>query len=188
MRDSSEEETVLEQSASVVNGQFGGEGEYVDDICNQPEFERLTKLIEDATLSAKTGVSKPSIRGQVLAKLQSLSDLVKHQSKEKGGLKKGKRKEMASISKENVIEGKRKPNNTTLSEMLDSSSSSSEPPLPKPSLNNVGRPANIKKGDIVSLPATAFDGDDPGSFSQDHPDVCVGQVVSVNTQGLAKVK
>ena len=73
MREQAEMETGLKTSTSVVNDQFGEEGAYVDNICNQPKFDRLTKLINDAISMAMTGVSRPSIRGQVLAKLPRAS-------------------------------------------------------------------------------------------------------------------
>ena len=46
----------------------------------------------------------------------------------------------------------------------------------------------IKRGDLVSLPASAFDGSTPGSFSDDHPEPCVGTVLEVSKEGLVKVR
>jgi hypothetical protein len=157
-------ETKLERAASVVNDQFGGEGDDIDNICNQQEFGRLTKLLQDATESATSGISKPSIRSQVLAKLKSVNDLVSNNVMEKGRLKVGKRKGKADVSGENVVKGKRvKP---TIPALPETQGSSSEPPIqlsPKKQMIGV-KPTQIKTGDVVSLPSAAFDGDQPGSF------------------------
>jgi hypothetical protein len=76
-------------------------------------------------------------------------------------------------------------NTSTDTNQIDSfSKGKSKSPIDK---GNV-RSAKIRKGDIVSLPSTAFDGDDPGSYSSGHPDVCFGQVLKVKKNGLASVK
>ena len=46
----------------------------------------------------------------------------------------------------------------------------------------------IKCGDLVSLPASAFDGSSPGSFSDDHPEPCVGTVLAISKEGLVQVR
>ena len=43
-------------------------------------------------------------------------------------------------------------------------------------------------GDVVSLPATAFDGEVPGSYSDEHPEPSYGEVLSISDSGLVKVK
>ena len=40
----------------------------------------------------------------------------------------------------------------------------------------------------MSLPASAFDGSTPGSFSDDHPGPCVESVIEVTKEGLIKVR
>ena len=47
---------------------------------------------------------------------------------------------------------------------------------------------SIKVGDVVSLPATAFDGDVPGSYSAENPEPSYGKVKSISRQGMAKVE
>ena len=190
MRKEAEAETNLERSASVVNDKFGGEGAYVDDICNQQEFERLTNLIEEASASAVKGCSKPSVRSQVLAKLKSLQDLVSNQAMDKGRLKVGKRKKDGDVSMDNMVVGKR---TKTLAHPVDTdstTSSSEPPPVQLPSKKKVSelKPSKIREGDVVSLPSAAFDGVSPGSFSNDHPERCFGIVVKIGKQGLAKVR
>jgi hypothetical protein len=50
-----------------------------------------------------------------------------------------------------------------------------------------GRP-KIKVGDVVSLPATAFDGDIPGSYSAENPEASFGKVKSISKHCMAKVE
>jgi hypothetical protein len=69
------EATKLDEAAAAEHVQFGGEGEHVDNTCNENEFAKLTDLLEKAKTAAESGVSKPSIRSQVLSKLKSACDL-----------------------------------------------------------------------------------------------------------------
>ena len=46
----------------------------------------------------------------------------------------------------------------------------------------------IKVGDVVSLPATAFDGDVPGSYSAENPEPSYGKVKSISAKGMATVE
>ena len=46
----------------------------------------------------------------------------------------------------------------------------------------------LKKGDKVSLPSSAFDGDDPGSFSSANPEPCVGHVLDIKKNGIVTVR
>ena len=46
----------------------------------------------------------------------------------------------------------------------------------------------IVRGDVVSVAATLFDGDNPGSYSQDNPGRCYGVVRSVRANGLVSVE
>jgi hypothetical protein len=58
----------------------------VDDTCNESEFTKLTDLLEKAKTAAENGVSKPSIRSQVLSKLKSACDLAMCEAGDKGRL------------------------------------------------------------------------------------------------------
>jgi hypothetical protein len=186
-------ETALDRSADLVNNQFGGEGEYVDGICNFKELDVLTKLLDEAKASARAGVVKPSIRSQVLSKLKSVEDLLNNPYVKKGSLKVGKTNDKSNVSKGNLTSGKRKmPFDKNLSSDKYTSSSVSDSDADfsqkKVKSKGKGRPLMIGKGDVVSLPSSAFDGAVPGSFSSVHPDPCEGLVVEVNKKGLAKVK
>ena len=48
--------------------------------------------------------------------------------------------------------------------------------------------ARIGVGDMVSLPATAFDGDEPGSYSKDNPGPCFGKVLVKEVNGMVEVE
>jgi hypothetical protein len=102
------EETGLDRSADLANNQFGGEGAYVDSICNELELNKLTKLLSEAKSSTLRGIHKPSIRSRVLTKLKGVEDLINTPSVDKGSLTVGKKSDVSSISKSNEIEGKRK--------------------------------------------------------------------------------
>ena len=47
---------------------------------------------------------------------------------------------------------------------------------------------NITKGDVVSVNATIFDGEEPGSFSRTFPERCYGLVLAVQSNGILSVK
>jgi hypothetical protein len=187
--------TGLEESASLAGDKFGGEGAYVDNICNEKEFNRLTKLIEEATASAGIGSMMPSMRSQVLSKLQSVSDLLHSPAVQKGQLKKGKNVKSGDVSKDNVISGKRGgksrdegSSSIVIDNKNDLIGSSSIVFDNKNDVIGQGFQTNIKKGDVVSLPASAFDGLVPGSYSEVHPEPCMGHLMAINKSGLAKVK
>ena len=210
------EESKLEMSASIVGDdtQNGGEGLYVDGTCNQEDFECLTKALKSATEAATKGIGKESMRKQVIAKLKSAMDLTVNSAVKKGQLKVGKRLKR-KVSADNIVSGKRKRNGTKRDEEAkdkcplstvptaasnQNAVSSKRPKPPTPSVTNPnenmrkvtkkkskGRP-KIKVGDVVSLPATAFDGDIPGSYSAENPEASFGKVKSISKQGMAKVE
>ena len=99
--------TKLDEAAAAEYEQFGGEGEYVDSICNENEFAKLTDLLEKAKTAAENGVAKPSIRAQVLEKLKSACDMARYEAGNKGRLKVGKKVKLSGVSKANVLEGQR---------------------------------------------------------------------------------
>ena len=210
------EESKLEMSASIVGDdtQNGGEGLYVDGTCNQEDFECLTKALKSATEAATKGIGKESMRKQVIAKLKSAMDLTVNSAVKKGQLKVGKRLK-GKVSADNIVSGKRKRNGTKRDEEAkdkcplstvptaasnQNAVSSERPKPPTPPVTNPnenmrkvtkkkskGRP-KIKVGDVVSLPATAFDGDIPGSYSAENPEASFGKVKSISKQGMAKVE
>ena len=212
------EESKLENSASIVGDdlQTGGEGLYIDEICNQAEFESLTEQLDSAIEAAKKGLAKKSIRENVLSKLNSCIELAKHGSVAKGQLKVGKRKSKSSVSKDNVVKGKRARKKVTFESEAATDVEKDKSPVtvsttasnPKVASTSKGTKPNslsstskkkgstkknkggpkIKVGDVVSLPATAFDGEVPGSYSDEHPEPSYGEVLSISDSGLVKVK
>ena len=203
-------ESALERSAAIVGDdiQNGGEGLYIDEVCNQASFERLTEALDKAKDAAAEGVARPSLRQQVLTKLNSLMDLVNSGAASKGQLKVGKRKGTGNVVQDNVLTGKRKRNKDGHKNTVKSSVSNLPAPKvtsktvdtttlsstrrAKPNKRLTSKKAKgkqrIKEGDIVSLPATAFDGDVPGSFSIAHPEPSYGTVKSIDDKGLVVVE
>ena len=205
--------SALEKSAEIVgdDSQNGGEGLYVDEICNQENFECLTKSIKKATEAAEQGLVKQSIRQQVLSKLEAAMELATGSTVKKGQLKVGKRKR-GNVSVDNVVTGKRKRKEAKQSK-VKSPITTVPTATPNPDVatvikptppkkivtnpNESGRSVNKKKskggprikvGDVVSLPATAFDGDVPGSYSAENPEPSYGKVKSISAKGMATVE
>ena len=56
-----------------------------------------------------------------------------------------------------------------------------------PSIVTSGR-KKIERGDVVSVSPTIFDGDKPGSYSEENPERCYGVVRSVRANGLVSVE
>ena len=155
---------------------------------NHEEFAKLTNLVEQAKTAAEAGLSKPSIRSQVIEKLKSALDLAAYEAGDKGRLKVGKSLKKSDISSSNVLEGMRRRSNEKVDSMPSlSSAARSNLSAPLPKKKGWGGRTKIGKGDVVSVPATIFDGDDPGSYSNEFPDRCFGTVESVSKKGIVIV-
>ena len=152
---------------------------------------------------------KKAIRQQVIAKLKAAMDLTVNSSVKKGQLKVGKKKR-GNVSADNIISGKRKRKEKDKS--LDFTLPTADPnpnadisQRPKPPKQNENsskdkaRSSSKKKskskggprinvGDVVSLPATAFDGDLPGSYSAENPEPSFGRVKKISKNGMAEVE
>ena len=61
-----------------------------------------------------------------------------------------------------------------------------EEPLAKN--RNAGRSLKIRRGDLVSLSATEFDGEIPGQFSDENPEPRVGRVMNVSKKDVARIR
>ena len=174
--------SALDNSAAVEYGNFGGESEYVDSVCNDGSFQRLTELLEKAKAEAES-LPKLSMRAQILSKLNAAKDVSEGVIR-KGRLKIGKTAKKSDVANENIVDGKRK-------RVVSSSSSPSlkklSPVTSDPLNKKKGQQKKLRVGDLVSLPATSFD-DEPGSYSRENPEKCMGQVVKVNDDGLVEVK
>ena len=192
--------TTLESSAELANvGEVGGEGFYVDEICSVPEFDRLSKLVKQATDAAARGVERPSIRKQVLQKLNQINDLVMGPATQPGQLKVGKNNKRVEISGNNILEGKRVTGSgisaepslsdlpATVPDSQQSSSSTPDIQMTQPTEMRRGN-VRIKVGDLVSCDPTLFDGDVPGSYSEVHPERPLGRVMNILKSGLTTVE
>jgi hypothetical protein len=156
--------TTIEESAMRMSDQ-GGEGDYVDETLSANSLDHFTELLSKAKEAAE-GIPKLSMRDTILDKLGALTDEMKGGVK-KGQLKVGKKKLKKTISSDNIIHGKRKVAKTN---------------------KKTHKHTQLKRGDRVSLPSTAFDGNVPGSYSKSHPERCYGHVLKVETKDLVTVK
>ena len=193
-------ESRIENSAEFGNPTTGEEGIYEDAICNQRSYDMLTKSLQDAIKAAAKGVEKPSIRQQIVTKLKAAMDLTAAPAVQKGSLRKGKKWMSKGISSENIMEGKR------VKKVKFSSSSDPQTSIRQENIESQnhqkgasilegnefetrrGRKLAIKVNDYISLPAGAFDGEAPGSFSDEHPEVRYGKVLYKRNDGLTLVR
>jgi len=195
------EEKVIERSAGMADDdQIGGEGLYTDSICNYKQFDQLTISLQDALAAADTGITKDSVRDQVISKLKSAIQLSKGNVVAKGQLKVGKKKKGGMVSYDNVLTYKRKLHAPLESAAIGSGSESSTSVSGNGKLKSKSKPSKkikskqkkahqkIAVGDLVSLPSSAFDGNDPGSFSDEHPERCMGKLLQIGNNGLCSVQ
>ena len=99
----------------------------------------------------------------------------------KGVLKKGKGSTRDKVNAENVIEGKR--DRTAKKVQIVERVPSSEKKVKR----NKNYPFNV--GDTISADPKLFDGDQPGSFSDENPELQIGEIVKVwQGKGIAQVK
>ena len=158
--------TAIEESA-IRMSDLGGEGVYVDETLSKNSVDQLTELLSQAKGAAQ-GIEKMNMRETILKKLESLTEEMNGGVK-KGQLKVGKKKKSkGTISTDNIISGKRKVETSNPEE--------------------TGHKHKLMRGDRVSIPSTAFDGDDPGSYSSSHPDRCFGHVLKRENKFLVTVK
>ena len=156
----------------------------IDPICDTEKFDRLAKLLNEAIVATEAGIAKPSIRQEMLSKLKSGLEICSNQSYPKGQLKVGKKSHNGEVNKKNIVNGKRRKAVQDQDGILIDSinESPSTPAITTPfaplyskqsedtkSVKNGGtKSSRIAIGDLVSLPAEAFDGNVRGSFSDDH--------------------
>ena len=189
------ESTQIEKSAQENDFEMGGEGLYIDEVCDNDSAKLLSESIKTAIGAAKNQNDNPSIRQQVVSKLKAAMDLANNPAPQKNNLKRGKRAVKNNVSTDNIVTGKRvrfeenvKDTPLSLESMAEGDN------LPRVQVGSSkskaarGRKPGIKVGDLVSLPATSFDGKNPGSFSKGHPEPCVGKVLEIKPNGLTLVK
>ena len=137
-----------------------------------------------------------------------------YEAGDKGRLKVGKSAKKSDVSKANIVEGgrSRKKVKFDLKESTPTSASVGSSSELYPSLSSAARNTDndkpqsplLKKvlpkkkgwragfkigvGDVVSVPATIFDGDEPGSYSDENPERCFGIVESLDEKGLVQVR
>ena len=140
----------------------------------------------------------------MLSKLKSGLEMCSSQSYPKGQLKVGKKSHNGNVNKKNIVNGKRRKAVHFQDEIHNNSMNEtpSTPAITTPfaplyskqigeskSVKNGGaKSSRIAIGDLVSLPSEAFDGNVRGSFSDDHPDKCIGKVLEIDSKGLVMVQ
>lgn len=185
------ETSKIEQSAMLYSDQGGEEGDYVDPTMSPDPIAHLKSILNEAGPVAR-GLREPRIREVILRKIKEMGqDLAT--SNDRGQLKVGKRRK-DGMSNENVIKGKRirqkPPPTVTRNRLVKNKHEGTQQvrrDADKSNMRGRGRPQKIGKGDYVSIPASAFDGTEPGSFSDTHPSPVYGKVKSMRKDGLATV-
>ena len=178
------------------------EGLYVSE-CKQSEIELVQQNILTLMEQAKSSISKPSIRQQILNKLAQASDLMNGAAVQKGILKVGKK--VKGVSSSNIIKGKRKhgsvnddddvvvDNNDDDDVVVDNNNDDDDVVVDNKMVKkkikiNVKSKKKFRKGDLVSCLSTIFDGDVKGSYSDYHPELSFGVVVKVRKDGICNIR
>jgi hypothetical protein len=184
--------TKLDDAAIFGASVQGEEGLYVSE-CGQSTIEKVHQQIEQLKDATASTVESPSVRNQILTKLSQASDLLLGPAVQKGSLKIGKKTGRSGIDKSNILshhvlrnepsslvgESSSTSNEGTVSSVANSKTSGH---------NKKGAKKKIKKGDMISCDSAIFDGDVPGSYSDDHPERSFGIVLAVSKTGLVQVR
>ncbi len=129
---------------------------------------------------AESEISDPGLRQRVISSLhqarQSLARVVV-----KEVLKKGKSSTKNKVNEANMIEGKRDRSAKKV-QIVER-----EPATEKKVKKNKSYQFNV--GDTISADPKLFDGVEPGSFSNDNPELQIGEIVKVwQGKGIAQIK
>jgi hypothetical protein len=178
--------TALDASAETQSPN-SGEGlvvpehaEYTSDLQNG-----ISKMKE----RAEKEISNPGIRQRVIQSLKEARESFDKVAK-KGSLKKGKKSDKSNVSTDNVVNEKR---STGTPRVRFKDYKDLENNIVKGIRKKV-KDRKIKLitfsvGDTVTADSKLFDGDKPGSYSKDHPELQVGEVIKVwNNKGIAQIK
>lgn len=175
--------TTLDESAVRGNAPVEGEeGLYLGD-CNKANVQRARDAIDKAIEETRNTVESKSVSERIIERLKGGRDMIEGAGVEPDVLKKGKKK--SGVTKDNIVKGKRKPSKTPAENFLKKVSTEGGG-LRKSTKS--AKKGGIKKGDWVSAPSTIFDGDEPGSYSNGHPERCHGIVVKKDKGGVVRVR
>jgi hypothetical protein len=180
--------TALEESAMFGNVDEVREGLFIDTVVFS-DVDQLTKLIEE---DVSNGMS---MRDSIIKAIRKTSQ-VKHG----GDLAKGKAKrEKSGLSEDNIIDSKRNRQKVRKYVRLPTHHDDIGPSINDPALKpqsrgsskmetRIGKGKRVAKvGDLISVSSKLFDGDQPGSYSSEHPDRVFGTVTSISSNGIAKI-
>jgi hypothetical protein len=128
----------------------------------------LASGIANLKAKAATQIEDPGIRSKILNSLQRAEDTASNVVK-KGLLKVGKKRD-GDVDAENIVQGKRQREEPPLE--------SAQPNKKKKQVNKVSLYA-FNVGDIISVSPKLFDGDKPGSYSNENPERQFGVIKRV---------
>jgi hypothetical protein len=134
---------------------------------------------------AEAEIADPGIRQKVIASLKHAKDSMMKVIK-RGQLKKGKRFDKSNVNDANVVAGKRSRienrDRSTNNDGIDKS-------LLNKKMKRLSKSIGIKVGDIITADSKLFDGDSPGSYSSENPELQIGSIVKTwKSKGVAQVK
>ena len=138
---------------------------------------------------AEKEIADPGIRQRVLSSLQEARESLDKVAKQ-GALKKGKRVDKSNVHFENVINDKRGRNNKPVQmEAAKEIEDRVVKRIKKRMKDRRIKSITFTVGDTVSADSKLFDGDKPGSYSLDHPELQIGEIIKVwNNKGIAQIK
>jgi hypothetical protein len=177
--------TVLDQSAEIQSPN-SGEGLVV------PEHLEYTSDLKNGILKMKERAEKeiadPGIRQRVIQLLKEARESFEKVAK-KGALKRGKRVDKSNVHNDNVVEEKR---DRSVKRVQVEASKIIEDNVVK----RIKKRMKVRKveaitfhvGDTITADSKLFDGDEPGSYSGEHPKLQIGKVIKVwNSKGIAQI-
>ena len=173
------EPTTLDDSANLYSVD-PGEGEYVPEHKSYSQ-DQLRYEIEKLKERVIGEIAEPGIRMKVMASLKKASSAVGREV-ERGALKVGKkssrRNDAGDIKTDNIRDKKRMRRAARHPPTLSTGGSQDKPDSTK---KTALRKSAV--GDLISASPTVFDGDEPGSWSNEKPARCYGIVTKTLAGG-----
>ena len=168
--------TALDVSAETQSPN-SGEGLVV------PEHAEYTSDLQNGISEmkerAEREISNPGIRQRVIQSLKEARESFEKVAK-KRSLKKGKRSDKSNVNLNNVVNEKRSRNNKRVRiKDVKELESNIVKRIKKKVKDRKIKLIAFSVGDIVTADPKLFDGDKPGSYSRDNPELQVGEVIKV---------
>jgi hypothetical protein len=175
--------TALDRSAETQSPN-SGEGLVVPEHVEYSSD--LQKGISAIKERAEREISDPGIGQRVITSLKEARESFEKVAK-KGALKVGKRSDKSNINADNVVQSKR--GHIARSEAVEEIKDRVVKTIKKKVKARKIKAITFSKGDIITADSKLFDGDDPGSYSGEHPELQIGEIIKVwNMKGIAQIK